>query len=131
MSELTERLATAAPQHRGTDLGGLLQWAGLHIASQDEALAELREQFDRLARDYKALHKGIKDATEAVDTAAKSLQAACPVDLEGQFSRDFVPHINLMAGHGDPDYLKKNGMSIRHVDLRQSKSRKATKAPPL
>ena len=34
MSELTEALRTHGQQHRGTDLGGLLQWAALHIESQ-------------------------------------------------------------------------------------------------
>lgn len=131
MSDLTKRLATAAMQHRGTDLGGLLQWAGLHIASQDEALAEVREQFDQLERSYKELHDGINAAADAVDAAAKSLQAARPVDITDLFARDYSGHINLMAGHGDPDYLKANGMSIRHVDLRQSNSRKTTNTKPL
>ena len=44
MSELTDRLAKAGEQHKGTDLGGLLQWAVLHIADQDEALADVREE---------------------------------------------------------------------------------------
>jgi hypothetical protein len=33
-----------------------------------------------------------------------------------------------MGAHGDPDYLKSNGMSVRHVDLRQSKPRKKKEA---
>ena len=41
MSELTEALRTHGQQHRGADLGGVLQWAALHIEAQDEALAEL------------------------------------------------------------------------------------------
>lgn len=39
MSELTEALRTHGQRHLGTDLGGLLQWAALHIDAQDEALA--------------------------------------------------------------------------------------------
>ena len=31
MSELTEALRTHGRQHRGTDLGGLLQWAALQL----------------------------------------------------------------------------------------------------
>lgn len=44
-----------------------------------------------------------------------------PIDV----SRDMSGHINLMAGHGDPDYLTKSGNSIRHVDLREKPPRKA------
>ena len=43
MSDLTEALRTHGQQHRGTDLGGLLQWAALHIESQDEIIAMARE----------------------------------------------------------------------------------------
>jgi hypothetical protein len=32
--------------------------------------------------------------------------------------------LNLMAAHGDPDYLLANGKSVRHIDLRSSKPRK-------
>lgn len=31
MSELTDKLRSAGELHKGTDLGGLLQWAALHI----------------------------------------------------------------------------------------------------
>jgi len=123
MSELTERLITEAKQNRGTDLGGLLQWAALHIANQDEALAESRAQLERLEQDHEALQDGLKAASDAVETAAKCLQAARPVDMTEQFSRDFCGHINLMAGLGDKDYLRPNGQSVRHVDLREARPR--------
>ena len=55
MSELTEALRTHGQQHRGTDLGGLLQWAALHIESQEEALAELREEHAREERERMGL----------------------------------------------------------------------------
>ena len=40
---ITDELRHHGQQHKGTELGKLLQWAALHIESQDEALAELRE----------------------------------------------------------------------------------------
>ena len=65
-----------------------------------------------------ALHAAKMQAQTVVDTL---IAAWCPpVEL----ARDMAPHINLMAGHGDPDYLKSNGMSIRHVDLRTKKPSK-------
>ena len=39
MSDLTDSLRAHGQQHQGTDLGGVLQWAALHIDNQDEALA--------------------------------------------------------------------------------------------
>ena len=41
MSELVERLTSAAAGYKGTDLGSLLQRAATHIQSQDEALEAL------------------------------------------------------------------------------------------
>jgi len=48
---------------------------------------------------------------------------AAPLCPPIEFVRDLAPHINLMAGHGDPDYLKSNGQSIRHIDTRNTKAR--------
>ena len=122
MSDLTDALRTHGQQHKGTDLGGLLQWAAPHIESQDEALAELREEHAREERERMGLEGTLGVAKEAIEAAlaAINLPLCPPVEL----GRDCVPHINLMAGHGDPDYLKPNGMSVRHVDLRSSKPRK-------
>ena len=41
-TDLITALQTHGQQHKGTDLGGLLQWAILHIQSQNEAIEELR-----------------------------------------------------------------------------------------
>ena len=41
-----------------------------------------------------------------------------------EICRDMAGHINIMAGHGDPDYLNKSGNSIRHIDLREKPPRK-------
>lgn len=122
MSELTDQLRAEGLRVKGTDLGGLLQWAALHIESQDEALAEEREECAKMegrVRESELAIESIKEATLALNRALQ--QAAVPgVDL----ARDMCGHINLMAGHGDPDYLLKNGKSVRHIDLRTAKPRK-------
>ena len=51
MDTIIERLQEAGAQHKGTDLGGLLQWAALHIACQDEAMAELRKDLETEERE--------------------------------------------------------------------------------
>lgn len=119
MSQLTEKLLACGEQHRGTDLGGLLQWAALHIAGQDEALAEVREELDREQTERQRLEHAVHAANGAIETALAAI--AAPLCPPIEFGRDVVPHINLMAGHGDPDYLKSNGNSIRHVDCRSVK----------
>lgn len=119
---LTDALRTHGQQHKGTDLGGLLQWAALHVESQDDALTEVREELAREERERMGLEAALHRAREAVEAALAAINSPLcpPIEL----GRDCVPHINLMAGHGDPDYLKSNGMSVRHIDLRSSKPRK-------
>ncbi len=121
MSELTDKLRSAGEQHKGTDLGGLLQWAALHIDDQDEALTELREEHASEERARLHLERAAHDAKAAMEAALAAISAPLcpPIEL----GRDLVPHINLMAGHGDPDYLKTNGNSVRHVDCRTTKPR--------
>ena len=122
MSELTDRLAKAGEQHKGTDLGGLLQWAVLHIADQDEALADVREEHANEERERLRLERAAYEVKAAIETALAIVSA--PLCKPTELGRDLVPHINLMAAHGDPDYLKSNGMSIRHVDCRETKTRR-------
>lgn len=122
MSELTDRLAEAGEQHKGTDLGGLLQWAVLHIADQDEALADVREEHANEERERLRLERAAYDAKAAIEAALAIVSA--PLCKPTELGRDLVRHINLMAAHGDPDYLKSNGMSIRHVDCRETKTRR-------
>ena len=45
-TDLITALQTHGELHKGTDLGGLLQWAILHIQSQAEAIEELRADFE-------------------------------------------------------------------------------------
>ena len=126
MSELTHKLHTAAYQQGDNEMARLLRWAALHIESQDEALVELREEHQTEEAERMRLESALQASKSHVEQALQTLQAAwCPpVEL----GRDLVPHINLMAGHGDPDYLKSNGDSIRHVDTRASKPRAPRKA---
>lgn len=121
MSELVTRLQAEGQQHRGTDLGGLLQWAALHIESQDEALADLRQELADEERERLRLENAFRAAKLSVEAALASINAPMfpPIEL----ARDMAPHINLMAGHGDPDYLTRSGQSIRHVDCRTTKPR--------
>ena len=128
MSDLTEALRTHGQQHRGTDLGGLLQWAALHIESQDEALADLRDELKREEGERLRLESALLEAGNTVEAALAAIRKPLcpPIEL----GRDYVSHINIMAAHGDPDYLKPNGMSVRHIDLRSSRPRKKKEPKP-
>lgn len=121
MSEIVERLRTAGQQHKGTALGGLLQWAALHIEMQNEALIDTQAELTEEEAERMRLEGVLHQAQQAIDTALQTVTAVfrAPIDV----SRDMSGHINLMAGHGDPDYLNKSGNSIRHVDCRTTKPR--------
>ena len=126
MSELIQKLRHEADNQHDAEAIKLLLWAALHIESQDAALAEAREEWEHESRERMKLEEALHVGKAHVEQALQTLQAAwCPpVEL----GRDLVPHINLMAGHGDPDYLKSNGNSIRHVDTRTTKPSAPRKA---
>ena len=67
-------------------------------------------------------------AKEAIEAALAAVNSPLwrPIEL----GRDMCGHINLMAAHGDPDYLLKNGKSVRHIDLRSDKPRKKRASTP-
>jgi hypothetical protein len=122
MSDLIRSLRDAGAQHKGTELGGLLQWAALHIAEQSDAIAELREELADEERARLHLEQSAHEAKAAIEAALAAIkQPLCP---PVEFARDLVGHINIMAGHGDPDYLNRSGNSIRHVDCRSAKGKK-------
>ena len=47
MSELIARLHEAGNTHKGSDLGGLLQWAMLHIAAQEKRIQQLEAEIGK------------------------------------------------------------------------------------
>ena len=116
---LIDQLTQAAQEHSGSELHKLLTWAALHIESQDEALAEARSEWDAEAKERMRLESALHASASQLEEVLIGLRAVwCPpVEL----GRDLVPHINLMAGHGDPDYLRKSGESIRHIDCRNDR----------
>lgn len=121
---LTDELRAHGQQHKGTELGKVLQWAALHIESQDEALAELREAHAEEENERLRLEDAMHQARQAIEDAHRAVNTPLcpPIEL----ARDMAGHINLMAAHGDTDYRLKNGMSVRHVDLREKAPRKKT-----
>lgn len=119
---LTDQLNEAAQAHIGTGLGKLLTWAALHIESQAVELDETRQELATEEAERTRLEEALHASKASVESALMQLQAAwCPpIEL----GRDMAPHINLMAGHGDPDYLRKNGNSIRHIDCREEPAKR-------
>ena len=122
-TDLIAALQTHGHLHKGTDLGGVLQWAMLHIQSQAEAIEELRADFEEEHDERLRFEKAAHSAKAAIDAALAAITEAMPTEPL-DFARDLAGHINLMACHGDSDYLKSNGQSIRHIDTRESRPRK-------
>ena len=120
-TDLITALQTHGQQHKGTDLGGLLQWAILHIQSQEEAIAELRADFEEEHEERLRFEKAAHDAKAAIDAALAAINETMPAPPL-DFAADHTSHINLMGGMGDPDYMK-GQLSCRHIDTRDTKPR--------
>lgn len=121
-TDLITALQTHGQQHKGTDLGGLLQWAILHIQSQAEAIEELRADFEEEHNERLSFEKAAHSAKAAIDAALAAITEAMHAESL-DFARDHTSHINLMGGLGDHDYMK-GQLSCRHIDTRESRPRK-------
>ena len=120
-ADLITTLQTHGEVHKGTDLGGVLQWAILHIQSQAEAIEELRADFEEEHNERLSFEKAAHDARAAIDAALAAITEAMPAQPL-DFATDHTSHINLMGGMGDPDYMK-GKLSCRHIDTRDTKPR--------
>ena len=125
MKDISTELERAAIVHRGTDLGGVLQWAILHIQSQAEAIEELRADFEEEHDERLRFEKAAHSAKAAIDAALAAIAEAMPAQPL-DFATDHTSHINLMGGLGDPDYMK-GSLSSRHIDLRETATGKPKK----
>lgn len=125
MTVITELREAAAQQPDGSAAKRLLTWAEIHFADSAERILELEEEVTQMDIECENLRIAIikmRGVLEAMSGYANDCAYAVSPDI---FSRDFSGFINLMAGHGDPDYLKANGQSVRHVDLRKTAPKKA------
>ena len=121
-TDLIAALQTHGQLYKGTDLGGVLQWAILHIQSQAEAIEELRADFEEEHNERLRFEEAAHSAKAAIDAALSAITEAMPAQPL-DFARDHTSFINLMGGIGDPDYMK-GQLSIRHIDTRESRPRK-------
>lgn len=119
--ELIAALQNHGQQHKGTDLGGLLQWAALHIQAQADAIEELRDDFAEEHEERIRFERAAHDAKAAIDAALAQINETMPAPPL-DFATDHTSHINLMGGLGDPDYMK-GQLSCRHIDTRDAKPR--------
>jgi hypothetical protein len=117
LAGLADALGASHPQAQP-----LLRWAILHIESQDEALAEARQELAVEEAERLRLENAARQAQQLMEQALQAIRYGQRADVE--IGRDMVGHINIMGGHGDPDYLNKAGQSIRHIDLREKPPRK-------
>lgn len=120
-TDLITALQAHGQQHKGTDLGGLLQWAALHIQSQAEEIEELLDEFEEEHEERLRFERAAHDAKAAIDAALSQITETMPAPPL-DFAADHTSHINLMGGMGDPDYMK-GKLSCRHIDTRDTKPR--------
>lgn len=123
IQELTGQLTALAGTAENTADAKVLRWAALHIEMQQDALADTRTELAEEEAERMRLEGVLHQAQTAIEAALHTVRYGHRAQVD--ISRDMSGHINLMAGHGDPDYLTKSGNSIRHVDLREKPPRKA------
>ena len=116
ITQLSALAHTLGPSH--PQAPPLLRWAILHIQSQNTALEEALQELASEEAERLRLEQTAYIAQEAVEAALAAIKYGQQPPAP-EIGRDMAGHINLMAGHGDPDYLNKSGKSIRHVDLRE------------
>lgn len=116
MRQLIDELTEQGKQHKGGELGGLLQWAALHIASQNEAIEQWAIDFEDEHRERIKFERALHEAKQAIESALAMVSAPLCPPIE--FFRDLAPHINRSAADGDPDYMRRNGLATSHTDLR-------------
>jgi hypothetical protein len=104
MSELIEKLNHAATGADG-ELSQLLRWAALHIAAQDEALAEARAELESEHDERIRMELAIQVAKAKMMEIVGAMDYSRPVNI--QLAKDHAPHINIMARHGIEPYAKK------------------------
>lgn len=127
IQDLTEQLTALADTTEHATNANVLRLAALHIEMQTQALEDTRTELAEEEAERVRLEGVLHQAQQAIEAALQAVRYGhrAPIDV----SRDMSGHINLMAGHGDPDYLNKSGNSIRHVDLREKPQRKKAVTP--
>jgi hypothetical protein len=106
-SQLVKELEKHGLANRGTDLGGLLQWAMLHIQSQDEALAELERELLCAIQDRDAAIKALDFARIAHSAMDEALRCDALINPYQTCAADFTSHVNIMMANGVEPYAKK------------------------
>ena len=100
----------------------LLRRARLRIQAQEEALYRIQQELGIEESDRMRLKNAAYKAQLLMEQALQAIRDGQKSVME--IGLDMAGHINLMAGHGDPDDLNKSGQSIRHVDMREKPPRK-------
>lgn len=92
MSVLTDKLRALAEAQKGTDLGGLLQWAAMHIESLEETLDDARqfwaeEEAERI-RLERTLHEAKLQIEGVIELLSKSI--CPPIDFAKDMARTSI-----------------------------------------
>lgn len=104
-NELIEKLNQAALDCQDGELKKLLSWGALHIAEQEEALTEAREEMETEQNERIRMEQAIHDAKQKMEEICIELNYSRPVNIP--LAKDHAPHINIMAQHGVEPYAKK------------------------
>jgi len=106
VAQCLKELETHGLAHRGTHLGGLLQWAKLHIDDLTEALSEREAEAVQTLAENRHMRTELQALCQLLGQAQSQAQAVIPPDPFATVSRDITSHINLMMASGAAGYVK-------------------------
>jgi len=106
-SHLIAALTKVGLENKGTDIGGLMQWAVLHIENTMEALEEANSECDNARSERDAVIRTLEAARTAHSAMNEALRCDILVNQYQTCAADFTSHVNIMMAYEVEPYHKK------------------------
>lgn len=106
LKKTMKELEKNALQHRGTDLGGLLQWAHLHIGNLTSALADTEAELQGALARMRPMEAELEHLCRLAGDMRSRILDALPINPYATCAHDTSSYVNLMAAKGIKPYAK-------------------------
>lgn len=118
MNPITSQLLDEAIKHKGTDVGGKLQWAANTIDDLYDHIASIENENKELRADCKKMHEGLLKIDEMATQFNGIAFGSMPINAYATcIAKDISSHANIMNYHGVDGYGKK-GRPTLHKDMK-------------
>lgn len=103
---LTDKLDREGNARRGTELGGLLQWAKLHIEGLTETLRERDAELATAIGRLRPMEAELNHLCSVTDEMHSRILKALPMNPFATLAHDRSSFANCMVAHGVQPYAK-------------------------